>query len=170
MVEAVDLVDEQDVALFEVGQDRGQVARPLDGRAAGRVQVHAQLAGDDVGQRRLAQAGRAVEQDVIGGFLALARRGQQDVEVLLDARLADVLGQRARPKARLDDRFLGASARPRRRSGQPPASAASLAGFRAIRTSVRPDRRTTSGRHQRPGSALCRGGAEQRRGRSGTMT
>ena len=32
VVEAVDLVDEQDVALVEVGQDRGQVAGPLDRR------------------------------------------------------------------------------------------------------------------------------------------
>ena len=93
MVEAVDLVDEQDVALFKVGQDRGEVAGPFDGRAARRVQVDAQLAGDDVGQRGLAQAGRPVEQDVVGRFVALAGRLEQDLQVLLDVLLADVLGQ-----------------------------------------------------------------------------
>jgi len=30
----MDLIDEQDVALLEVGQDRGKIARSLDGRAA----------------------------------------------------------------------------------------------------------------------------------------
>ena len=78
MVQAVDLVDEQDVALVEVGQDGGQVAGPLDGRAAGGVDGDAQLAGDDVGERRLAQAGRAVEQDVVGRLPALAGRLEQD--------------------------------------------------------------------------------------------
>jgi len=66
------------------------------------VQVHAKLAGDDIGQRRLAQAGRTVEQDVVRRLLPLASGGEQDLEVLLDLRLTDVLGQAAWTKARLD--------------------------------------------------------------------
>ena len=108
VVEAMDLIDEQDVALIEVGQDRGQVARPLDGRTAGGVDVHAELAGDDVGERRLAQAGRAVEQDVVGRFLALARAAASRMaRFCLTVGLADVLGQGAGPKARLYDCLLG---------------------------------------------------------------
>ena len=34
-VEAMDLVDEQDIALIQVGQDRDQIALALDGRAGG---------------------------------------------------------------------------------------------------------------------------------------
>ena len=64
-VEAVDLVDEQDVALLEAGEDRGEVARPLDRRAGRVADVHAELAGDDRRERRLAEAGRAVEEDVV---------------------------------------------------------------------------------------------------------
>ena len=43
----MDLVDEQDVALVESGQDRREVACPLDRGAARVADVDAQLAGDD---------------------------------------------------------------------------------------------------------------------------
>jgi len=67
-VEAVDLVDEQDVALLERGEDRGEVAGALDGRARGVLDVDPELAGDDRREGRLAESGRAVEEDVVGGL------------------------------------------------------------------------------------------------------
>ena len=54
--EAVDLVDEEHVALAELGEHRGEVAGPLDGRARRDVHGDAHLGGDDPGQARLAQA------------------------------------------------------------------------------------------------------------------
>ncbi len=63
--QAVDLVDEQDIALLQIGQQGGKVAGLFDGRAAGDADLHAHLVGDDAGQRGLAQARRAVEQDVV---------------------------------------------------------------------------------------------------------
>ena len=45
MVQAVDLVDEEDLSALEVGQDGGQVARPLeDGPAVGRIATSSSLA------------------------------------------------------------------------------------------------------------------------------
>ena len=76
------------------------------GRAAGRVQVCTQLAGNDVRERRLPKAGRPVKQDVVCGFAALTGRREQDLEVLLDALLTDVLGQKTRPERRLHGDFL----------------------------------------------------------------
>ena len=102
-VEPVDLVDEQDVALLERGEDRGQVAGPLDGRARGVFDVDAQLARDDRGQGRLAQAGRAVQEDVVGGLSPAPGRLEQDRQVRLDLALADVFVERARPEGALDD-------------------------------------------------------------------
>ena len=61
----VDLVDEQHVAVLELGEDRGQVAGPLERRARRDVQVDAHLGGDDAGQRGLAEPGRAGEQQVV---------------------------------------------------------------------------------------------------------
>jgi hypothetical protein len=55
--QAVDLVDEQHVVRFEIGQDGRQVAGPFEHRARGRAQVDAHLGGDDVRQRRLAEPG-----------------------------------------------------------------------------------------------------------------
>ena len=90
--------------------------RSMAGPARG-VDVHAELAGDDVGERRLAQAGRAVEQDVVRRLPALPGGREQDREVVLDLRLADVLREDARPEAGLDGRLFDRQRRRRRRSG-----------------------------------------------------
>ena len=63
--EAVDLVDEQHVLRLEVGEQRGEVARALEHRARGLAQVDAELLGDDVRERGLAQARRAEQQHVV---------------------------------------------------------------------------------------------------------
>ena len=102
-VEPMDLVDEQDVALVERRQDRGEVPGPLDRRPGRVADVHAELAGDDRRERRLAEAGRAVEEDVIGGLSPALRRLEQHREVGLDLALADVFVERARPKGAFDD-------------------------------------------------------------------
>ena len=64
----MDLVDEEHLVLLEVGEHRRQVARLLDHRPGGRAHRHAQLVADHVGQRRLAESGRSVEEDVIERF------------------------------------------------------------------------------------------------------
>ena len=90
--EAVDLVDEQHVALLQLGEDGRQVAGPLESRAGRDVQVHAHLGGDDAGQRRLAEPRRAGEQQVVGGLPAPAGR--------LDARCRGAPSARAGRRTR----------------------------------------------------------------------
>ena len=68
--QAVDLVDEQDVAAVELGEDADQVRALGQGGAVGDVDLRADLVGDDVGERGLAQARRAVEQRVLDRLLA----------------------------------------------------------------------------------------------------
>ena len=99
----MDLVDEQDVALVERGQDRGEVAGPLDRRSGRVADVDAELAGDDRREGRLAEARRAVEEDVIGRLSPPLRRRQEDRQVRLDLALADVLVERSGPKGAFDD-------------------------------------------------------------------
>ena len=70
------------VALVEVRQDRGQVAGPRDDRAGGRADADAELAGDDLRQRRLAEPRRPVEQHVVEGLAAIGRGGDKDAQVL----------------------------------------------------------------------------------------
>ncbi len=54
MVQAMNFVDKEDIALFEVGQQRSQVAGLLDHRPRSRFDIHAHFAGDDVGERSFA--------------------------------------------------------------------------------------------------------------------
>ena len=64
--------------------------------------VHAHLGGGDAGQRGLAEAGRAGEQQVVDGLAAPPGRLDDDAEVLLQLALADELGEAARPQPGLD--------------------------------------------------------------------
>ena len=96
--QAVDLVDEEDVALLEIGEQRGEVAGPGDHRARGRAEIDAELARDDLRQRRLAEAGRADEEDMVERLLAGAGGLDEHLEVGAGLRLADEIGQHLRPE------------------------------------------------------------------------
>ena len=89
--QAVDLVDEEHVVLLEVREDGGEVARALDGGAGGDAHGDAHLGGDDVGERGLAEAGRAVEEQVVERLAALLGGVDGDAEVVLELLLADEL-------------------------------------------------------------------------------
>ena len=89
----MDLVDEQHVALLQVGEDAGDVDLALEGGARGGVHADLHLGGDDAGEGGLAQAGRAGQQHVVEGLAAVARRLHEDLELLLDARLAHEVGE-----------------------------------------------------------------------------
>ena len=92
--DAVDLVDEEDVALVETGQDRGHVALALERGPGDRAQSDAELFASDVGEARLAQAGRADQEQVVERLVAGAGGLEGDRELLLDAVLADEIVQR----------------------------------------------------------------------------
>jgi hypothetical protein len=61
----VDLVDEEDVALLQVGQQAGEVARLLDDGAGGDADIAAELVAEDEGEGGLPEARRAGEEDVV---------------------------------------------------------------------------------------------------------
>ena len=101
--QAVDLVDEEHVAVLELGEDGGQVAGALDGRTRRGHVAHAHLVGDDGGEGGLAQPGRAGEQQVVDGLAPSPGGFEDDAEVLLEPRLADEVVERAGTQARVDD-------------------------------------------------------------------
>ena len=96
----VDFVDEEHLARLQVRQDRRQIAGPFEHRPRRRTHRHAKLVADHIGQRRLAEPGRTVEQHVIERLAALPRRGNRHVQVLAHAFLADVVVERPRPQTR----------------------------------------------------------------------
>ena len=98
-IEAVDLVDEQDVAVLEVGEQRGEVARLGDDRAGGGAEADAHLAREDSGERRLAEAGRAVEQHMVERLAAALRGVDEHAQILARRLLADELVEALRAEA-----------------------------------------------------------------------
>jgi DNA polymerase III delta prime subunit len=105
--EPVDLVDEQHIVRFEVGQQRRQVLGFFQHRTAGLAQVHAQLLRDDVTQRGLAQAGRAEQQHMVQRLGAFPGGANEDFQLLAHLLLAHVLVQQLGPQGALDRLFLG---------------------------------------------------------------
>ena len=102
----MDLVDEQHVVGFEVGEQRREIAGPLQHRSGGLPQVDAHLARDDVRQRGLAQPGRAEQQHVVEGFGAVSRGLDEDLQLAADFFLADVFVELLGTQRPLDRFFL----------------------------------------------------------------
>ena len=94
----MDLVDEQHVAVFEIGEQRGKVAGLGDDRARGRAEVDAELARHDLRQRRLAEAGRPDEQHMVERLAAPLGRLDEHFEIGAHRRLPDEFVERLRPQ------------------------------------------------------------------------
>ena len=97
----MDFVDEQHVARLEIGELRGEVARLGDHRPGGRAEIDAELARDDLRQRRLAEAGRADEQHMVERLAARLGRFDEHLEVFARRLLAGEIGQHLRPQRRV---------------------------------------------------------------------
>ncbi len=113
----MDFVDEQDVALLQIGEQRGEIAGLGDHRPRGGAEIDAQLARDDLRQRGLAEARRADEQHVIERFVARPCRLDEDRKIGARLLLADELGQPLRPQRGLGQRPPRGARRVTRRRG-----------------------------------------------------
>ena len=107
----MDLVDEEDVAVLEVGEQRGEIARLGDHGTGGGAEADAQLARHDLRQRGLAEARRAREQHVVERVAARLGRLDEHLEVGARLLLADELAQQLRPQRLL--RAIGLALCPR---------------------------------------------------------
>src|SRR5436305_1565152 len=77
-------------------------ALALGRRAGGRHERDTGLGGDYLRQAGLAEPRRPGEQNVVERLAAAARRLDEDLELLLDVRLADEVGKAARPERLLE--------------------------------------------------------------------
>ena len=105
--QAVNLVDEEHIVFFQVGQQRCQVLGLFKHRTAGLAQVHAQLVGHDVAERGLAQAGRAKQQHMVQGLAPLAGRTYENFKLLARLGLAHVLVEQLGAQGALQRLFFG---------------------------------------------------------------
>ena len=82
-VQAMNLVDEEDVVRPELGQEPGEGAFVLDDRSVGAEELDSHFFCEDLRERGLAEPREAAEKEVVEGLAAAARGFDEDVEVSL---------------------------------------------------------------------------------------
>src|SRR5262249_36857224 len=97
----VDFVDEQHVPGLQVRQDGREVAGALNHWTGCGAEPNAHLTCDNLRERRLAQAGWTVQQNVVQSLATRAGGGDEDAEVLPRCLLADEFSQCLGPQRRL---------------------------------------------------------------------
>ena len=65
----MDFVNEQDIFFFQAGDNSSDISGTLHCGSRGGSNVNPHLGGNDVSQRGLAQARRAIEQNMIQGLV-----------------------------------------------------------------------------------------------------
>jgi predicted nucleotidyltransferase len=105
-LEAVNLVEEEDLAFAEVGEDGSEVALDLEGGAGGLLEADVELVGDDGGEGGFAEAGGTGEKDVVEGFAAGAGGFEGDGELLFGFGLADEFLEAAGAELELEGIFV----------------------------------------------------------------
>lgn len=104
--EAVNLVDEEHIMRFEIGEQGGEIPRTFEHRPRSLAHADPHLGGDDVGKRGLAQPWRAKQQHVVERLFPRPRRSDEDPQLLPHLALADVFSQPFGPQRTLDGVFL----------------------------------------------------------------
>ena len=89
-LQAMNFVEKENFLCLEGSEDGGEVAFAFEQRAGAGFDGNIEFVGDDLGERGFAEARRAVEENVIEGFAAVAGGFDGDGDVFLDALLADV--------------------------------------------------------------------------------
>ena len=98
----MDLVDEEHIAFFEVGKDRREIARALDSRPAGDLDIRPHLVRNHARKGSFTQARRSREQNVIDRIAALACSLDKNEQAIFDLLLADVVVELAWTKRALE--------------------------------------------------------------------
>lgn len=106
-VETMNFVDEKHVAVFEIGENRTQVADALNCRAARHFHPDTHFFGDNVGECGFAQASGTIEEDVLHRVIAFPGGIDEDTEIPLDFFLPDVFAESLRAKRRVECRIIG---------------------------------------------------------------
>ena len=103
----MNFIDKQNIPRVQVGEDGGQIPRPLDGGARGDADILAHFRRHDAGQGGLAQARRAVEQNVIQRVVALEGGVDINAQAVFHLVLADIFPQMMRPQGGVNFFILG---------------------------------------------------------------
>src|SRR5262249_17110117 len=105
-LQAMNFVEEENLALLERRENRGEIAFGFEKRAGAGLDGNFKFVGDDLCERGLAEAGRTVEEHVIERFTSVLCRLESDRDVFLHALLADVLVEGPGTNAGVDARIF----------------------------------------------------------------
>ncbi len=100
-IEPVDFVDEEHIALLEIGEKRRKVAGFRDDRTGGGAEIDAEFLRHDLRQRGLAEARRPDEEHMVQRLTAILRRLDKDLQIGARLRLPGELVERLRPQSRI---------------------------------------------------------------------
>jgi hypothetical protein len=104
--QSVNFVDEENVMLLEIRQDRRKIARVREDQSGRRAQRPPHFTRNDVGNGRLPEPWRAVENRMVERLSPLFRRFDADPQGILHARLPDVLVEGLRAERLLHAAFI----------------------------------------------------------------
>ncbi len=94
----MDLVNEEDVAWFEISEDRAEVTYFFDGRSRSHLDTDTHFFGDDVSKSCFPESCWTVEKHVINIFRAFLGGLNKDIEMALDLVLANIFSEILWPK------------------------------------------------------------------------
>ena len=100
--EAVDFVDEENVALLQSGEETSEVTCFFDGGTGGGADGGVHFGSKNVSERGFAEARGAAEEEVIEGLRAGASGIEEDAESVLEFGLAGEVGQSGGAKGKID--------------------------------------------------------------------
>jgi hypothetical protein len=100
--EAVNFVDEENIALLEAGEESGQVTGFFNRRSGSGPDGGVHFCPEDVGEGGLAEAGRAAEKKMVEGLGAGAGGIEEDGEPFAEFGLAGEVGETTGAKGLVD--------------------------------------------------------------------
>ena len=96
----MNLIDEEHVALCELGQKCSKIAGPLYRGTRRDVEDNIELVRDDPGERGLAEPRWSRKKKMIGSLASALGCLEHDVQALLELSLSDKVSEASRPKTR----------------------------------------------------------------------
>src|SRR5580704_8648946 len=92
-LQAMNFVEKENFLFFERGENGGEIAFAFEERASAGFDGDGEFIGDNLRESGFAEAGRAVEEDVVESFTAVASGFEGDGDIFFDAFLANVFGE-----------------------------------------------------------------------------
>ena len=107
LVEAVNFINEKDIAVREIGENRAQIAHFFNRRAGSGANAGARFIGDDMSESRFAKAGGAIKKDVLDRLLSFFGGIDQNPQIFLRLNLPKIFSESLGTEGNIEFCILG---------------------------------------------------------------